>query len=97
VESIDAGALKRRRRNIGLIGYHIITAITLAAFFLTGTFAGGPCNPGPGFLVFFLVGFISIGLCVRGIYLIIRDRANKYFLIINLCALAVWIVVLFTA
>jgi hypothetical protein len=89
--------LKRRRRNLLLIGYHAITGILFSALFFTGTFSGGPCNPGPGLIIFLLAGLIIVGLCVKGIYLIIRDRANKYFFIINFLALAVWIIVLFMA
>ena len=89
--------LKRRRRTLLLIGYHAISAVIIGVLYLNGTFKGGQCNLGSGLMVFMMVGLIMVGLCLTGIYLTIRNRANKYFLIINLLALAIWIVVLFTS
>ena len=89
--------LKRWRRDLVLICYHVISTIVLGVLYLNGSFNSGPCNPGLGLVLFMLAGLIIVGLVLKGIYFIIRNRANKYFLIINLFALVVWLAVFFNS
>jgi len=95
IESSANEANKRKRRSLLLIGYHVCSIMIITLINLNGGLSSGPCNPGTGLLLFLFAFILLIVLLAGSILLIIRDKSNKVFLIINLSALAIWIATLF--
>jgi uncharacterized membrane protein len=92
-EKIESTGLQKR--DLLLLGYHLFSAIILTILYLKDEFVGGPCNLGFGLLIFLLAGLILIILLLISVFLIVKNKSNKIFLIINLAALAIWITSLF--
>ena len=84
-----------RKQEFILLAYHLFTTVLIVVLHASGTFSGGPCNFGVGLLVFLLVGIIMVILGVTSILMVIRNKANRNFLFINILALVIWIIALF--
>jgi len=95
LDIVDTGTLKRRRRNIWLSAYHLLTFLLVWASVAADGFGRGPCDVPFGYLLLFLVSLAAVALCFAGIRLSIRNSVDKYFLFINLAILAVWFAVWF--
>jgi hypothetical protein len=81
---------QREKRDLLLLSYHVLTGIVLTDLFVKGEFKGGLFSFSSGPMLFFVVGLVSIILSIVSVRLAIKNRANKYFFIINCFALAVW-------
>jgi hypothetical protein len=84
-----------KKRDLLLVAYHLFSAIAVVYFMKSGNFKSGPCTPDLDVLGFFLALLISIVLTLVGIVMLIKSRQNKYFLIINLTAMLIWLSILF--
>jgi uncharacterized membrane protein len=88
-------SLSTEKRDWLLVCYHLFTAVLLTGLIKSGNYRGGPCSPGLDLGVFLLTGIVIIILVLVSILKISRSKQNKNFLIINVCALAIWLTFLF--
>ena len=86
---------KLQRKDLLLIAYQVFAAIIIAITSFSGGFTNGPCNLGIGSLLFLLIILVQLVLLLMSVFLLIKSKSNKYFMIINLFATALWIAVLF--
>jgi hypothetical protein len=78
-----------------LVLYHLISAAIVYSEYKADDFNAGPCNLGLGVVIYLLVGIVDIILSTLSIRSVIKSAANKYFLIINLSVLIIWLFFLF--
>ncbi len=77
-----------------MLAYHLIANAVVIYLFESKNYRGGPCNPGLDLLSFILYALTVLILLVVSLYLIYKNKANKYFLLINVGVTVVWSIVM---
>jgi hypothetical protein len=86
-----------KRSAVRAVIYYLVVFPLVVYLSKSGNFSGGPCNPGPGLVAYFL-GFLSTIILVlvnTGLALV---KGKKYLpvLLVHLAAIGVWLVLSFT-
>jgi hypothetical protein len=75
------------KRGIYILLFYYVVAIAAVIYFVkSGNFKTGQCNPGLDLISIFLYLVISSILLIISIYKTIKNRRNKYLLLINVVA-----------